>query len=669
MIHVDFETKSRIDIMKCGAYKYAADHSTDVLMMAWANNDEPVRITTDPERMVEVLEEALYFHATICAHNAQFERLIMQHVLNIDCVPEHFYCTATQARANNLPGSLGHCAWAIGAKQQKSDDGYALIRLFSIPNASGSFNNRATHPEEWAKFMRYCKQDVETERTIHKMMRPLTKAELQEWWVSERINDRGLLVDVDFAKKAIEHADDERADIVNKLTEITNGVVVKATGTKLTQYVYDRVPPAYQDRYLDRYRDNKKTKSLDADTRYRLLQTDGLDPHVREVIELADAASAPSTAKYRSMIRHASEIDNRVRGAYVFGAASSTGRFSARGLQVHNFPRQNYSAEDDRRLREDFNPKADGIMLTLKKMLRPSIKATPGRTFICSDWEQIEGRLTPWLSVNENSEPALNTIVRCKLNIYADKDRDLYCETASNILGYEVTKDMPERQSHGKVPELSLGFGGGYNALLKMAKAYNVTMDEYEARDVVYNWRANNLWATCFWDDTMRAAESAIRHPGDVFNAGKLKFMFQPGFLGDTLWNLLPSGRLLCYPSVRIESSKYDDYGTEITALKANWKPKANAKEWPRNKLWHGVLVENAVQATAADLLRQTLVRCEEAGLIVVGHTHDEILLEHRSDDVDARERQLCRIMCEGFDWTEGLPLAVDSWTGGRYRK
>ena len=640
---------------------------------AWALDDSPVKLTTDLEQIVTLLEETISDGDILCAHNAQFERLIMQHVLNIACTPEHFYCTATQARANNLPGSLGHCAWAIGAKEQKYDGGYDLIRKFCIPNSEGRFNDRTTHPEDWERFVHYCKQDVETERTIHSLMRPLTETELQEWWVNEKINDRGLLVDVDFAAKAVEYADVERAEIVEKLKDVTGGAVVKATGTKLTQYVYDRVPYEYQAIYMDRYKDDKKTKSLDADTRYRMLQAGSLDPHIREVIELADAASAPSTAKYRSMIRNACD-DNRVRGAYVFGAASSTGRFSARGLQVHNFPRQNYDPETDAALREDLlTPEHiadDGMMLRLKKMLRPSIMAAPGNVFICSDWEQIEGRLTPWLSVNEHSNPALIEQVSKKLSVYADKSRDVYCETASDILGYEVTKSMNERQSHGKVPELSLGFGGGHRALLNMAKNYNVSMDEYTARDIVYRWRAANVWAQCFWDDAMTAAESAIRHPGEIFTAGKLKFMFQPGFLGDTLWNLLPSGRLLCYPYIKLETGKYDD-STEITALKANWKPKADAKEWPRNKLWHGVLVENAVQAVAADILRKTLVVCEEKGLHVVGHTHDEILLEHPASDTETvqNEAALRDIMCQGFDWTVGLPLHTDTWVGERYRK
>ena len=650
MLHIDFETRSPVDLKKEGVYKYAMHPETQVLMMAYASDDEPVKVWLPTDGPIPPV---VWSAGNIAAHNATFERLIMTHVLEGFVVePEDFYCTATQARANNLPGALADCAFALGAKHQKNTDGMRLIRLFCIP----PYATPESHPADWQKLVEYCKQDVETERAVHKIMRPLTDTELEQYHVSERINDRGIKVDVEFAKRAITLAEDEQDDLLYKMQNVTNNTVRKLRGTFTTQYVYDNVKLHQQ--YM-MHRPDTDNPSLATDVRKRLLECEDLDNHMREVVTIIDEAQAPSVSKYKSMIRRASE-DNRVRGAYIFNGAPATGRYSSTGLQIHNFPRGCFGEEQADKVAHDLAGAAgDGTaMETLKKMLRPSLIADEGKTFVCGDWAQIEGRVLPWLALGDEH----TATAQDKLDVYADDNRDIYCETASAILSRNITPDDPERQSHGKVPELALGFGGGAGALMRMAQLYHVKMDEHEAWNIVKRWRHENAWAGDFWYGAQKAAMRAASNPGTVYSAGKLRFMRQ----GSVLYNLLPSGRLLAYQDIRMIVGELQ---TDLSALKANHRPKKDDKEWPRNNLWHGVLVENAVQAVAADILRQTMTRLHKAAYTIVGHTHDEILLEVNAHAAKGTEDMLQENMNEGFEWTKGLPLAVETWTGRRYRK
>ena len=284
----------------------------------------------------------------------------------------------------------------------------------------------------------------------------------------------------------------------------------------------------------------------------------------------------------------------------------------------------------------------------LKGMLRPALMASEGKHLVVADWAAIEARVTPWAS-NTNSGAA-------KLDIFA-KGEDVYKHNAAATfrVGYdEVDKDQ---RQFGKVQELACGFAGGIGAFAAMGRIYNVVLSESESRKMVDGWRRANPWAQTYWDGLERAYSAAMRNPGKEFSAGRVTYLYDK----QHLWYALPSGRVLCYPFAR-----FDEEGN-ITYAKASWKPAADAKEWPRARLWRGLACENITQAVANDLLRHSLDRLDEEGLDVVLHVHDEIVLE--TADPEAAAARLLEIMTTPPAWAYGLPLNAEVATMTRYGK
>lgn len=190
-----------------------------------------------------------------------------------------------------------------------------------------------------------------------------------------------------------------------------------------------------------------------------------------------------------------------------------------------------------------------------------------------------------------------------------------------------------------------------------MGRVYGLQLPEAEARRMVDNWRRVNPWAQPFWQALEDAARHAMRNRGREFTAGRITYLFD----GAHLWYALPSGRVLCYPFAR-----FDDEGN-ITYAKASWKPAADAKEWPRARLWRGLQCENVTQATAADILRHALRRLDALGEDVVLHVHDEIVCE--TDDPDRTLANMQHVMCTPPNWAGGLPLGVEAHVMRRYGK
>lgn len=726
VLHLDFETASDVDLPHAGAHIYAQHESTRVLMMAWAFDDEPTQLWLPKENVIKgykrdymkarpfpsAVREHIESGGVITAFNAQFERLILWHVIcpMYDIAPpayEQFHCTAAQARANNLPGNLFDCARALDAPIQKHSDGPALIRMFCTPPHESPHASKATKAH-WINFCEYCIADVDSERAVEAMMRQMTPTEHQDYWVSERVNDEGLGVDVELAEAARNYAEEEQRACVAEIARLTNGEILKARGVKLTDWVFDNIPAEAQ-MHMIVFKNGEPKLSLAKHIRERLLSLtvctpipgdldywtingqqryrnndmDAIPEHVRSVIEYTDFAQAASTAKFHAMILGADPEDQRVRGSFVFNGAAGTGRFSARRVQPHNFPRfTTDNAHEVADMMCEGAPAEDitalsgvNMMKTLKGLLRFSIQAADGYEFVCGDWSQIEGRANPWLAMGINDR--IDRHIQAKLAIYADPSRDVYCETAGNILGLDgpIDPDDPRRQGYGKVPELSLGFGGGENAFAGMAAGYGVHLSRAEIGRIVSGWRASNPWAQAFWVALERAAMRAVRNPMEAFDAGRVSYLFQPGVMGDTLWCLLPSGRFLAYPQARIDyfTNKFGNEDCRISAIKAAWKPKAGEKNWPRNYLWGGLQCENVTQGISADILRWCMreldVHPKQFMRSTIGHTHDEVLLEVLKRYGRAAERELEKLMTRGPDFAEGLPLACEIWRGDRYRK
>jgi DNA polymerase len=640
ILWIDFETRSRVDLGSKGVYNYAQDMSTEVLCMSYAFDDGEV-VTWTPN---QPFPECIYAHkGPIYAHNAAFERLIFWYVLQINFDLEQFYCTATQARANCAPGSLEDVGRFASVSMKKDHRGAQLIRLLSIPQADGTFREDAAL---MAEMIQYCEQDVRAMREISKAMRPLSAEELADYHVNERINDRGVLVDVPLAKAAMRYAHDELVEIEERVAELTDGEITSVRSPKMREWVLERVGDEAKKLMLvkDKY-------SIDKTVRANLLameNPDEIPPAVAEVIQCADDLWASSVAKFSRMADLADDEDCRVRGAFVFAGGAATGRASSYGLQVHNFTRKCAKEPDAVRqamVRGHNIVPAYGKRVTdvLRGMLRPALIPAPGKSFVVADWSAIEGRVNPWLSNSKAGEDKLD-IFRRKLDPYKVNAAATYSVAYEEVTG--------EQRQVGKVQELALGFAGGVGAFAAMGRAYGVHFEEAQARRIVDAWRRANPWAVPFWQDLEEAYTRAMRNKGHEFSAGRVAYLFD----GQHLWYALPSGRVLCYPYARLESDG-------VTYAKASWKPAADATEWPRARLWKGLACENITQAAANDILRHSLRQLDG----VVLHVHDEIVVE--TDNPEAVKQEMERIMCSPPAWAEGLPLAVEAEIMTRYGK
>lgn len=621
MIWVDFETRSACDLKSAGVYNYAQSLSTEVLCMAYAYDDGEVQMWTGgplPD----------FTGHQIRAHNAAFERLIFWYVLQQDYPLEQFYCTAAQTRANCAPGSLEDAGRFAGASMRKDHRGGHLVRQCCVPPY-----NTALLPE----LFDYCAQDVRAMRAISKGMRGLSDDELLDYHVNERINDRGVLVDVALARSAVRYASAELVEIQDSVAKVTQGAVTSVRSPKMRQWVQARVSP--EQLKLMTVEDKI---SIDKAVRANLLACDDLDPDVREVVQSADDLWASSVAKFARMAALADEEDHRVRGAFVFNGGAATGRLSSYGLQVHNFTRK--CAKEPQQVRDSMVADASivpayGKRVTdvLKGMLRPALIPAAGKQFVVADWSGIEARCNPWLS--GNGEDVLNVF---------RSGQDIYVREASLIFKTEdVTPDM---RQIGKVAILACGYGGSVGAFAAMGRNYGVHLPEAAARRTVDAWRRANQWAVKYWQALESAYMRAMRNPNQEFAAGRVFYLFD----GVHLWYALPSGRVLCYPYARFEPDG-------VSYAKCAWKPAQGATEWPRARLWSGLAAENICQAVANDLLRYSLRQVDDVVLTV----HDEIVIETASPDVDA----LRQVMCTPPAWASGLPLAVDIKVMSRYGK
>ena len=644
---LDFETRSRCDLRTKGVYNYAQDASTDVLCMSYAFDDDPV-VTWTPD---QPFPEAVRHHkGRIYAHNAAFERLIFWYVLQINFDLTQFVCTATQARANCLPGSLEDVGRAISSNMRKDHRGSQLIRALSVPRADGSFNDS---PELMAELIRYCEQDVRAMRAISQAMRPLSDEELADYHVNERINDRGVLLDLPLAKAAIDYASVELDEIETLVAELTEGEIKSVRSPKMKQWVMDRVSDQALT-LMEVYKDGEKKYSIDKSVRANLLELAKDDKegkqiptHVADVIQCADDLWASSVAKFSRLAGLADEDDHRVRGAFVFAGGSATGRASSYGAQVHNFSRTCAKEPDAVRhamvrghsITPRFGKRVTDV---LKEMLRPALIPAPGKQFVAADWSAVEARVTAWASADPQAEDVLQVF---------REGRDIYKREAAGI--YRVAEDSVDKDQRqiGKVAILSLGFGGSVGAFTAMGRVYKVVMSEADSRRIVDAWRRANPWAVRYWAKLEEAYTRALRNPGREFTAGRVTYLYD----GQHLWYALPSGRILCYPFAKFE-------GDEITYVKAAWKPAADAKEWPRARLWRGLACENITQAVANDLLRHALRQLDD----VVLHVHDEIVLETADPDAPNILKQ---VMCTPPDWAAGLPLNADVEVMSRYGK
>ena len=677
ILHLDYETRSPVDLTQRGAYVYAADPKTEILCAAYAFDDGPVQfwnaMTEEiPDDLADALEAA--GERGIHAHNAAFERLITWYVLcrdyDVKRPPlEAFYCTAAQARARALPAALEKLPRALGFEAEKDRRGKDLIRRMSIP------------PYEWSRelqdeMIEYCIQDVEIERLCAMASAPLRDDEWQDYLVSERINDRGICVDLEFANAAHELALEAQGDANADLIRLTNGQIETTRQHQhIKAWAFDRGTPEQQERLrrtMLRHKYNRATKetveklSFDRDTRETILALpdDLVHYQVQEMAAIVEEASSGSTNKYKAM-RFRAQDDGRVRGSYIYAGAAQTLRFSATGVQTHNLRRD--AAKDPEALRKTIleDPASlpkDERMNLLAQMLRPTLIAGPGNILVGGDWSAIEARVLPWLADDPDADEVLDVFDACD----ADPSRpDIYMVSYAQSVGMDPADVTRDQRQIGKVRELAFGYQGAVGAVMQFARAYGLTVDPAEALEWCKNWRRNNPWAPRFWSGLEEAAKDAVRTPGAEFSAGMVSYIMNPN--GD-LCAVLPGDLVILYPQARLDIV---DDRMVLSSLKASWSPPADEPdaEWPRVDLYGGLLAENATQATAGLILRRALRMLDEDGWPVVLHTHDEIALEVPESEADEAMENLVYAIKNTAPDFEGLPLNGEFWKGKRYGK
>ena len=759
--HLDFESRSACDIRKSGAYVYWEHPTTEPTMLAWSLDDGPVRVwlcptstmdyeatarvaarlhTLDTPRVLEarkMCEDAPAdwlsggpmppeLHAALAdpsvmkkAHNAGFERLgcaskagarigLPQQTL---ALLETWDCTAARAAAICLPRALGNVTKALRMSVEKDDAGHRLMLQMCKPRKARKKEDpsKISWWEDDDRLIReaaYCRQDVVTEKALDTMLPALRPEERETWELTERMNDRGVMVDRALVDAVLVLTAKAETAINADLRERTGGAVPAVTDHgALTRWLVEQGV------------DDAADTGVDKAAIAAMLENEDLDPLVREVLCIRQDGGGSSSKKWHAILRRTS-ADGRLRGALVYCGASSTGRWASTGAQLQNLPSRVSLKDTDGAMRDVLagaDPDVIGMMhgpplVVASCLLRPAFMAPPNdpaieamfdegqapRAYMArGDYSQIEARVNPWLAGAE-----------WKLDAFRAYDAgtgpDLYCVGASGIYGRQISKKDPERQT-GKVSELALGFGGGAGALQNMAKAYSLIvpkwprrpngmpLDQRERPDLVFTgtdewikrmWRKANPEIVGLWLGLEVAAVECMSRPvGDVVEVWTLRAEWIGGeriltkmfrtplkFTRNTaalvMW--LPSGRPLLYWWPRLQQDT-TPFGEKWTVY--YYAEDSVTKQWRSWSLWGGIACENAVQAVARDIMRDALIRMYRKGILPVLTVHDEGIAEVIAACRDLAARVVEEIMREPCLWAPGLPISADSSAGPRYVK
>lgn len=655
LLFVDIETYSEVDLKKCGAYRYVDDPSFEVMLFAYAYDDEPVTVVdfAQGEKLPdEVLFDMASFGVIKVAHNANFERTCLTKWLGLYMHPAQWYCTAVRAATLGLPRSLEAVGEVLGLKEdeKKMAIGKRLIQYFAKPCAptktnGGRRRNLPHHePEKWALYKEYNKQDVATERVIFNIMKrypPISKEEHELWALDQWINEQGVLIDTELVGNIITYSERHEVELEERAKQVS-GIDNPSSFPQMR-------------RWLARKGLNPDT--LDKDSVKKLIvELGNTEPDVVEFLKIRQELGKTSITKYDA-IERALCSDNRVRGTLQFYGANRTGRWAGRIIQPQNLP-QNKMRDLDlaRRLvkENDFDLLEmlyDSPFDVFSQLIRTALIANTAenKTFAVADYSAIEARVIAWLAGEE-----------WRLESFRE-GKDIYCASASQMFGVPVIKngENGHLRKKGKVAELACGYQGSIGAMKRMG-AEEMGLSDEEIKQIVDNWRDKSPRIVELWKKTESAAKKAILHPGvEVSINQNITFRM----IGEHLFVTLPSGRKLCYQSARVVSE-----GTK-TAIKYKGQNQTTQK-WEEVDTYGGKLVENITQATARDCLGAAMLRLNQAGYCPEFHVHDEVIIEVDKATAEKDLKAIEQIMAlDDLEWKEGLPLVADGYLTDYYKK
>lgn len=646
VLSIDLETYSDVDLPNCGVYRYV-EGDFHILLFAYAFDDEETKCVDMAcgEQLPADVMDALQDDSIIkSAWNAQFERTCLSKYLGTQLSPDSWQCTMVWAASLSLPLKLATAAQALKTAQQKDAVGERLIRYFSLPCKPTKANGGRTRnlpehaPDDWKLFKCYCIQDVETERDIRRRLEkfPILPQEWDYYHMDQRINDRGILIDKELVQQAI-ICNMAMSEEMTKRAYALTGLENPNSVSQLKGWLEER---GIEVDSLGK----KDVASLITD-----LDRYSADGEALDMMKLRLQMAKSSVKKYQAAERYICE-DGRAHGLFQFSGANRTQRWAGRGIQLQNLPQNHISTLDEARelvkmgcfdmIEALYGNTPDILSQLIRTMLIPK----EGCEFIVADFSAIEARVLAWLAGEQ-----------WRLDAFTE-GKDIYCASASQMFGVPVVKHgiNGELRQKGKVAELACGYGGGAGALISMG-ALDMGLKEDELPDIISSWRDANPEIVKFWYAVEKAAIETVKDHTDR-TVGRIGFQFS----ANTLWIVLPSGRRLAYIKPKLQPNRFGRMALTFEGLGANNK-------WTRGETYSGKLTENITQATARDLLAEAMRRMELAGLGIVGHVHDEVILEvprgqYTVDDV-------CDIMNQNPAWADGLPLSSAGYTGNYYFK
>lgn len=646
ILSIDLETYSDVDLVTCGVYRYV-EGDFHILLFAYAFDDEDVRCVDMAfgEQLPQEVVDAIHDKSIIkAAWNAQFERICLSKYFDTQLSPDDWQCSMVWAASLSLPLKLKNAAEVLKTGEQKDDVGERLIRYFSIPCKPTKANGGRTRnlpehaPDDWKLFKSYCIQDVRTERDIRYRLEkfPLRSSEWDYYHMDQRINDRGVMIDKELVQQAI-ICDMALSEVMTKKAYALTGLENPNSVSQLKAWLDEHGIP------VDSL-GKKDVSALIAD-----LDKHSIDTEVLDMMKLRLQMAKSSVKKYQAAERYICE-DGRAHGLFQFSGANRTQRWAGRGIQLQNLPQNHIATLDEARdlvklgcfdMIEVLYGNTPDI---LSQLIRTMLIAKPGHIFIIADFSAIEARVLAWLAGEQ-----------WRLDAF-QRGEDIYCASASQMFGVPVVKHgiNGELRQKGKVAELACGYGGAAGALISMG-ALDMGLKEDELPDIISSWREANPEIVKFWYAVEKATIETVKDHTER-TVGMIGFRFA----ANTLWIVLPSGRRLAYIKPKLQPNRFGRMAVTYEGLGSNNK-------WVRGETYSGKLTENITQATARDLLAEAMWRMERAGLDIVGHVHDEVILEVPKGSITVDE--VCGIMNQNPKWADGLPLSSSGYSGFHYFK
>ena len=654
-LHIDLETYSSIDLNSCGVYKYVESEDFEILLFAYAIDDQPVRvIDLVSGDIIPLPIQVLIRDPSIikCAHNAAFERLCLSKHLSEHFTADQWHCSMVHASMLGMPASLKDVGIVLGLDEdkQKLRTGTALISYFCKPCKPTRTNGQRTRnlpchaPEKWRLFKEYCQRDVETEREIsYKLDKfPIPKEEQELWCWDQRMNDYGVRIDTELVKNVLKFGMKKDEQMKDECIRITGGINLNSV-IQLKEWIGNR--------------ENRVVDKLDKDAVKELLQDETLSSETRRLLHLRQEAGKTSVKKYDAIVRAICK-DDRLHGIFRFYGANRTGRWAGRIFQPQNLPR---NAFDDIELARQLVKEKDFETIDMlygsynqvfSTLIRTAVIPPDGHMFAVADYSAIEARLTAWFCDE-----------KWRQDVFASTGK-IYEASAAQMFHVPIERvtKCSDLRKRGKVAELALGYGGGVSALERMGGA-SMGLSEEEMQDIVNKWRLASPNIKKMWYRIQEAAITAVKEHRRVSVVHGVNYQY----LSDILFAQLPSGRRLAYIRPRITKGRYGDeltyegYGADQDGKQT--------KKWCRQKTWGGKLFENLIQAIARDCLATAMLRLDQQGYRIVMHVHDEVVVEVPKESALASLEKIETIMAEPLSWAPGVILTADGFVSEYYRK